>query len=476
MKKWMVLLICFFSSSLVFADWTQFQYNPQHTGATNVLAPQNGELEWALDLGVEISPFGGPSIGAFDNTKLIFLGTDNGVYLIDTNGIIVDSILTDSPVTSVIAINENVIYFGCGDSLMAYLPSEMYWSHYIGGNISHVTIFEDNVYVNGGDKLWSFNLDGVFNWETDILGGGIDKAAPAVDEDGNVYVVTIGDPLNWYDYRLYSFNPDGSQRWIFEYFGLEPGGVRVSPTIDGDNNIYIATRWSSPYWLSGIYSIKDNEQNWRRDAEVMYSSPAFKDSCLYYGTRQGLVARSSNGDLLWEFPSSSPISYSSPAIGNDNTIYVGTDGGLFIALSQGGDLKWSYDTQEGGLGSPAIDSTGTVYVASHTSLFAFADSFVVSIEEDNDQSEDYCFQLQIQPNPFIDKTTISYQLDEAGLVEIAMYNIRGRLVKALVNQYQNQGLHKIYLHLPIEAVTSGIYFIKVESRYDLEIKKIIILK
>ena len=70
------------------------------------------------------------------------------------------------------------------------------------------------------------------------------------------------------------------------------------------------------------------------------------------------------------------------------------------------------------------------------------------------------------PNPFNPVTHIHYQIPENGRVKLTVYNILGKLVKTLVNQYQTSG----YYHVSWDAknefgedLTSGIYIYQLES-------------
>lgn len=47
------------------------------------------------------------------------------------------------------------------------------------------------------------------------------------------------------------------------------------------------------------------------------------------------------------------------------------------------------------------------------------------------------------PNPFNPSTIIPYRLKEAGYVKLYVYDIKGELVKVLVNQWQNKGYHEV---------------------------------
>jgi hypothetical protein len=78
------------------------------------------------------------------------------------------------------------------------------------------------------------------------------------------------------------------------------------------------------------------------------------------------------------------------------------------------------------------------------------------------------------PNPFNPLTTINYNLAEAGKVRIDIYNVKGQLVKTLVNGYQEPGAYKIEWNA--ESQASGVYFYKMESGRYTSTKKIILMK
>ncbi|QQS36216.1 MAG: hypothetical protein IPM56_18575 [Ignavibacteriales bacterium] len=51
--------------------------------------------------------------------------------------------------------------------------------------------------------------------------------------------------------------------------------------------------------------------------------------------------------------------------------------------------------------------------------------------------------LQNYPNPFNPSTTIPYRLKEGGYVKVMVYDIKGELVRVLVNQYQSAGYYEV---------------------------------
>jgi len=469
-KKTLMFVVLFglLITNLSWADWPMFQRDTRHTGRANIIAAQTNNLKWQLDLGVNISPYGGPSVGLYNGSRRIVVGTDDGVYVIDTSGFIFEHISTGFPVETVVAIYNNTLYFGAGDTLYAYQPSGLYWSQPLDDNdLTHVTIQGDTIYVCDEDRLWSFSLSGDFYWMSDNLSGNIIYAAPAVDQEGNVYVVS--SQALWDDYVLYAYRSNGNLWWSYDYLAFEGNGVQMTPTLDREGNVYLATYWSS-FWPSSIQSLKDGDRNWKHSAEALHSSPAYHNGVIYYGTTEGLEARSSDGTLLWAYYTPSAVKYSSPAIGRDGTIYIGTEGGRFLAITNSGGAKWSSDVLQSAASSPAIDENGVVYVAAGQSLFAFADS-TTDLPPDNSNlaAPTHIF---IYPNPFNSSAKISYYLTEAGWVKIDLYDIRGSHIKALANQPQDKGQHQVSL----SGLSSGIYFVRFKTNNYSHTKRATVIK
>jgi len=85
------------------------------------------------------------------------------------------------------------------------------------------------------------------------------------------------------------------------------------------------------------------------------------------------------------------------------------------------------------------------------------------------------FELgQNYPNPFNPSTNISYQLPKAGYVSLKVYNILGKEVAALVNEYKPAGKYTISYNA--SALASGIYIYKLSSSNYSSIKKMILMK
>ena len=73
----------------------------------------------------------------------------------------------------------------------------------------------------------------------------------------------------------------------------------------------------------------------------------------------------------------------------------------------------------------------------------------------------YSFKLdQNYPNPFNPSTTITYSLEQAGLVSLSIYNALGQQVTQLVNKSQSPGIYNVQWDASV--APSGIYYYRLE--------------
>ncbi|MCK5051447.1 MAG: T9SS type A sorting domain-containing protein [Candidatus Cloacimonetes bacterium] len=83
------------------------------------------------------------------------------------------------------------------------------------------------------------------------------------------------------------------------------------------------------------------------------------------------------------------------------------------------------------------------------------------------------------PNPFNPTTTISYSLKENSKISLNIYNIKGQLVKKLVDEQMNASVHNVVWNGKNDSgrnVSSGVYFHKMRSGHYTSTRKMILLK
>ncbi|MCA0389271.1 MAG: T9SS type A sorting domain-containing protein [Bacteroidetes bacterium] len=78
------------------------------------------------------------------------------------------------------------------------------------------------------------------------------------------------------------------------------------------------------------------------------------------------------------------------------------------------------------------------------------------------------------PNPFNPSTRIRYSVPVAGNVSLKVYSLNGETVFSLVDQFQEAGTYEV--DFTAVSVASGVYFYKLESAGNVQVKKMNLMK
>jgi hypothetical protein len=84
-----------------------------------------------------------------------------------------------------------------------------------------------------------------------------------------------------------------------------------------------------------------------------------------------------------------------------------------------------------------------------------------------------------RPNPFNACATIEYTIEKGGVAEITVYDVSGRRVRTLLNQYVPAGVHEVVWdgrNDSGERVASGLFFYRLRAGEVIETKKMILLR
>jgi len=98
------------------------------------------------------------------------------------------------------------------------------------------------------------------------------------------------------------------------------------------------------------------------------------------------------------------------------------------------------------------------------------------VENQNEKSfipTDYVL-YQNYPNPFNPTTTIKFDLPKDGIVELGVYDILGRKITTLINEYRNAGSYEHSFNA--SSLASGIYLYRIKINDFVSAKKMILLK
>ncbi len=178
----------------------------------------------------------------------------------------------------------------------------------------------------------------------------------------------------------------------------------------------------------------------------------------------------------------------------DGTIVVedpqfSTAGGVFVdeevevSLStetSGADIYYTLDGTNPDTGSNLYSEP--IVVRKDTTIKAVAEKDGVY---SNIISEDYVIQIdstklkQNYPNPFNPSTTITYRLKNSGNVKLFIHDVKGRIIKKLINENQEEGFYNTTWDGTDKSgnkVSSGIYYYVLRTNGKKIVKKMVVLK
>lgn len=222
------------------------------------------------------------------------------------------------------------------------------------------------------------------------------------------------------------------------------------------------------------------------------------------------VARTSNSQLAVELSNSDPVSgiqFSVNARGslklmqlqsgerstsgrweiysylkNDSTLNVvmlapyqsslSNGSGAIVTVTYSNDLTKSTDTNRVFLSRTEIVNPNAQILPLTVSQLAW------SATETTEGSSFFSLR-QNYPNPFNPSTTIAYRLDKAAQVKLTVYDIAGRQIATLVNQYQFPGQHDVKWESTDDAgqkVPSGMYIARIQVEREVASRKMILTK
>ena len=86
---------------------------------------------------------------------------------------------------------------------------------------------------------------------------------------------------------------------------------------------------------------------------------------------------------------------------------------------------------------------------------------------------------QNYPNPFNPVTTIEYSIANDSHVNLSVYNVKGQLIRTLVNEFKKSNNYKVIWDGKNDRdhdVTSGVYFYRIKANEFIQTRKLVILR
>ena len=128
------------------------------------------------------------------------------------------------------------------------------------------------------------------------------------------------------------------------------------------------------------------------------------------------------------------------------------------------------------ISSFGVDENDNLFVLSYFggTIWRFVPTVTAVPEADAPASKGVL--AQNSPNPFNPRTTIEFTMYQAGVAEIDIYNVQGRLVKNLAGGRYEAGSHRVMWRAS-DSVSSGVYFYRLRLNGEvIDTRRMVLLK
>ena len=435
---------------------------------------------------------------SFSNENFNWLATKHGLLKKNTitNEIeLINFLLTnDCYVVNILVDNSNpgVIYvFPSSSSLFKSYDYGLHWIPksnglpYSGSTSRFIELspFNSNKIFISGSSSYTYPFyksdDTGESWQSIDIGEDNPKCIAFHPTDSLIAFLGTGDHIfKTIDGGMNWFQTNISDRLI--------NSIAINPIYP---NIIFATNFC---WPGGIYKSIDEGLNWSAFnlsfdwvAQINYDNSNY--DILYLVTFEALYI-SYNEGYTWEvlenqLPGSRYSLYQSPTIPNHLFLWISS--GLYYSENAG--LNWSDIYHDQGLPQNCsiydidfdLNRNKVLCTTRYNGIFVRDyDSFMTSVYEDVIVSK---FRLnQNYPNPFNPETIIKFSISEDCKTTLTVYNIKGQLVRTLIDDKLEKGSYSIIWNSKDnnnKPVSSGVYFYKLSVNDESEsVKKCLLLK
>lgn len=311
--------------------------------------------------------------------------------------------------------------------------------------------------------LLKIDADGDTTWTKTFGGGDYDSGRSVIQTPDGGYFVLCNINYGFNDTGLTLIKTDayGNTLWTRRYCQNYATGVSIISTVDGGYMILANTLgFSDDFDMQLIKINESGDSLWTRiigdvDIDMGYSLRQTADGGYllcgitgpYFDQDIYVVKTDGNGDTLWS------LTFNGAPYGND----LGS---------------FARPTADGGVILTGSLSTGD---AMQEVCLIRIESEQVKVEESiNDRQPSRISFLFNYPNPFNSSTVIEFTLPDARFVTLAVYDLRGCMVRELLNEFVRGGIHEVNFDAP--SLSSGVYFYRLRTGEATVTRKMLLIK
>ncbi|MCU7490651.1 MAG: T9SS type A sorting domain-containing protein [Ignavibacteria bacterium] len=447
-----------------------------------------------------------------NNSSNIFLGTDGGIFKSSNKGTSWTDLNNDLYITQfyygAVDPSANKYYGGAQDNGTVKSDGTADWYEILSGDGGAVEVDynnPNNIYMEYVDLAIYKSTNGGRSYVKAMSGiptGGSDEWAGTSDRVEFIAPFTI-DPNNPANlvagtYRVYK-TTNGASTWAtisgdLTGDGTGSSGAKITTLAIAKGNSDVIYAGCS----NGVVrSTADGGKTWNEKGSGLPNLNARKIAIdpkdpatafvvfsgysdgqkVYKTTDYGQTWKNTSGNLP-NIPANCILV--NPA--NSNSLAVGTDLGIFTSADQG--ISWVQNNE--GLANVSVSdldyraSDNRIFAATHgRGMFSAPWTTTTDIADEGAKSPVSFNLMQNYPNPFNPSTTIKYQIPEAANVKVTVYDLTGKQVAELVNDFKQAGHYEVTWMGRNESgqqVASGVYLYTIKAGSFTKSMKMMMMK
>jgi hypothetical protein len=303
-----------------------------------------------------------------------------------------------------------------------------------------------------------------------------------VNNSGSAYIFKRED-TNWLEQEKL-FASDGSSG---DYFGfsvsISGNYAVVGAKNDEDNGFHAGSAYifkmEDPNWIEQVKLLPNEVAS----SDVFGCAVSISGNNLIVGAR-GDDGNGMNSGAAYMFEKNSPSVSGTVTDANTNDPLEGAVITLGTSYADTTNSSGFYNIEDVVAGTYTLTCELTGYETFTTEIDVEGNE-TIDIELQILSGIDNPFALQKNvsvtnyPNPFDSETTISYCIPLNNNVIIEIYDIMGKKIKTLVNEYQASGNHSVVWNGKDEreqSVNNGVYFCRITAGKFFSVKEMILIK
>lgn len=371
-------------------------------------------------------------------------------------------------------------------------------------NGNRITTIKYNV---AGDSVWQRNYDVAANVYDNSFHGREEGQSLAVDPAGNCYVTGVSITTSQ-QMKAITLKYDPSGTLVWNTVGLGDQGRKI---IIGNDGHILTANWGG---VTSKYNAETGEVIWDVIAPGVpgYYDMACDLSGNVYVTGPGRINSSSDDYLTVKYNNDGVQQWLKTYNGSNNgidiprSIAVDNNGHVYVTgrteIKSGRTVSVNiatlkYDGQGNQIGSTllydgpekkgseafgvCVDVSGNAWISGTVTgkntdclTIRYAASAARSLVDKEILQLTPSVQLENYPNPFNTSTSIVFQTNEAGRVDLAVFDQNGKFLSSLVHGYRQAGTHRITYN-PI-ALNPGNYILQLKIGNITKQKSMIVMR